>query len=191
MKTVAILAVAGLAAVAAAQSITVQVGAATLNPGESTTITMLASFGADDFAMAAAGGGLNSTTGAAGLSNLQVLAPMAGPGTTGGATSPTGVSGIISGQLNFPAAGIFADSSNPVAFWSATYTAPAVVDEEFTVGLTSAITRFDVYIDRESSVSESRLSGLQQGENSIRVVPAPASLALLGLGGLAAARRRR
>jgi len=82
---------------------------------------------------------------------------------------------------------IFADPTNPIAFWQATYTASA----EGVIDLSTDTSRFDVYIDRDSSTSESRMSGLTEGSGTITVVPAPASLALLGLGGLAAARRRR
>ncbi|MCW5756152.1 MAG: PEP-CTERM sorting domain-containing protein [Phycisphaeraceae bacterium] len=187
----ALVAVAGMTAAAAAQSINIDVANPTLNPGESTNVTLSASYPAGMYAVAGVATNFISSVGSTGWSNLAILAPMDGPGTSAGAASGTGVDGIIAGQLNFPPARIYADPSNPIAFWSATYTAPAVVDEAFTVDLSTRTTRFDVYIARESSVSESRLSGLREGAGAINVVPAPASLALLGLGGLAAARRRR
>jgi hypothetical protein len=191
MKTAAILAVAGMAAVAAAQSIVIDVANPTLNPGESTSVTMTATYGGTDYAVAGVATNLVSSVGSDGWSDIALIAPMNGPGTSAGVASGTGVDGIIAGQLNFPPAGIFADPSNPIAFWSATYTAPAVVADAFTVDLSSRTTRFDTYIRRDSSLSESRLADLREGAAGINVVPAPASLALLGLGGLAAARRRR
>ena len=187
----ALVAVAGLTAAAAAQSINIDVANPTLNPGESTNVTLRASYPDGMYAVAGVATNLISSVGSAGWSDLALIAPMNGPGTSAGAASGTGVDGIIAGQLNFPPAGIFADPSNPIAFWSGTYTAPAVVDEAFTVDLSTRTTRFDVYIARDSSLSESRLSTLREGAGAINVVPAPASLALLGLGGLAAARRRR
>lgn len=190
MKTAAILAVAGVAAAAAAQSINIDVANPTLNPGESTMVTLSAGYGGTDYAVAGVGTNFISSVGSTGWSDIALIAPMNGPGTSGGAGSATGVDGIIAGQLNFPPAGIYADSSNPIAFWSATYTASATGDEGV-VDLSTQTSRFDVYVDRMSSLSESRLADIREGAATITVVPAPASLALLGLGGLAAARRRR
>ena len=191
MKTAAILAVAGVAAAAAAQSINIDVANPTLGPGESTTVTMTAGYGGTDYAVAGIATNFISSVGSDGWSDLALIAPMNGPGTSAGAPSGTGVDGIIAGQLNFPPAMIYAVAANPIAFWSATYTAPAVVDTPFTVDLNTRTSRFDVYVRRDSSLSESRLADLAEGQGAINVVPAPASLALLGLGGLAAARRRR
>jgi hypothetical protein len=185
MKTAAIFAVAGVAAAAAAQSITMDIADATLAIGESTTVTLTASYGGSDYAIA--GVGTSVVGGGDNWSDLALIAPMAGPGTSAGVTSGNGVNGIIAGQLNFPPAMIYANPTNPIAFWSATYTASA----EGVFDLSTDTSRFDVYVRRESSLSESRLADLREGAGTITVVPAPASLALLGLGGLAAARRRR
>ncbi|MEO1007095.1 MAG: PEP-CTERM sorting domain-containing protein [Planctomycetota bacterium] len=191
MKTVALVAVAGMAAAASAQSISIDPASSTIGPGESVVVTLSAGFGPDDFAVAGVATDFISSVGSTGWSDLALIAPMDGPGTSAGAPSGTGVDGIVAGQLNFPPAGIYADSSNPIAFWQATYTAPDMVDTPFDVDLSTRTSRFDVYLDMMSSLSESRLGDLTEGSGVIRVVPAPASLALLGLGGLAAARRRR
>ncbi|UYV11544.1 MAG: PEP-CTERM sorting domain-containing protein [Phycisphaera sp.] len=186
-KAFALVAVAGVAAAASAQSINIDVADATLAPGESTTVTLTAGFDSADFAVAGIATNFISSVGSDGWSDIALVAPMDGPGTSAGAGSATGVDGVLAGQLNFPPAGIYADSSNPIAFWSATYTASA----EGVIDLSTDTSRFDVYIDMMSSTSESRLGDLTEGAATITVVPAPASLALLGLGGLAAARRRR
>ncbi len=191
MKTAAILAVAGVAAAAAAQSINIDVANPTLGPGESTMVTLTAGYGGSDFAVAGIATDFISSVGSTGWSDVALISPMDGPGTSGGAPSGTGVDGILAGQLNFPPAGIYADDTNPIAFWSAVYTAPADVAAAFTVDLSTETSRFDTYVQRDSSRSESRLGDLTEGAGAINVVPAPASLALLGLGGLAAARRRR
>ena len=190
-KAFALVAVAGVAAAASAQSINIDVANPTLGPGESTTVTLSAGYGGSDYAIAGVALDFISSVGSDGWSDLALIAPMNGPGTSFGAPSGTGVDGIIAGQLNFPPAMIYAVADNPIAFWSATYTAPADVPAGFTVDLSTNTSRFDVYVARDSSRSESRLADLAEGAGSINVVPAPASLALLGLGGLAAARRRR
>ena len=190
-KAFALVAVAGVAAAASAQSVDIAVSETTIGPGESTVVTLSAGYGAGDYAVAGIETNFISSVGSDGWSDVALIAPMDGPGTSAGAPSGTGVDGILAGQLNFPPAGIYADDSNPIAFWTATYTAPADVPDAFTVDLSTDTARFDVYVARDSSASESRLGSLTEGSGAITVVPAPASLALLGLGGLAAARRRR
>ncbi|UYV13809.1 MAG: hypothetical protein NCW75_05865 [Phycisphaera sp.] len=165
-----------------------------LSPGDSTMVFLSAGFDPADYAIAGVltdvlASAPRDLTGA--WSDMALIAPMDGPGTAAGAPSGMGgVSGIIAGQLNFPPAGIYADSTNPIAFWSATFTAPADQPGGYVVDLSTSTSRFDVYTDRRSSLSESRLDGLVEGRGQIWVIPAPAS-ALVLLGGLGAALCRR
>lgn len=142
-----------------------------LLPGESTTIRLEAYFDSTDYAVAGIGTWLHSSTGAEGLSDPRVLAPMNGPGTIPGVVSETGIRGIIAGQLNFHS--IFADPTNPMAFWEATYTAPIDVASPTQVQLETRTARFTVYLYRDSSISESRLDDFTDGVATIRVIPAP------------------
>lgn len=188
---VSILAAAGANAQVATNGITIVIGDTELQPGESTTIRLEAYFGGTDYAMAGVATWLTSTAGAQGLSDPRVLPPMNGPGTSAGFIGETGVRGIIAGQLNFPATGgIFADPTNPMPFWEATYTAPLDPGAPFDVTLETRTSRFDVYIQRDSSLSHSRLDDFADGLATIRVVPAPgAGVVLVGV--LAGAARRR
>ncbi len=163
-------------------------------PGETATITLGARFdGAADYAMAGIATSLVHTSmrGQFFLDGQRLVAPMDGPGTSAGMATGSSYDGIIAGQLNFPPAGIFADPTNPIAFWQVDYSfefdprgGPAVLD------LRTLTTRFDVYVDRDSGTSESRLDGLVEGEGQVVIFPAPGTgIALLG--GLALALRRR
>ncbi|MEO1279109.1 MAG: hypothetical protein AAFV77_09150, partial [Planctomycetota bacterium] len=108
-----------------------------------------------------------------------------------GGPSATGFDAITAGQLHFPpTSGIYADDSNPIAFWQATYTAPADVSTLFEIDLSTMTRRYDVYVDRASSRSESRLDELIEGFGTITVIPAPASFAVLVLGAACVRRRR-
>lgn len=169
--------------------LTILVERETLLPGESTTIRLEAFFDrGNDYAIAVVGTWLDSSAGAQGLSDVRLVGPLRGPGTVAGTIGERGVRGIVAGQLHFPL-NFPADPSNPMLFWEATYTAPAEVSTPFTVDLETRTSRFDVYIHRESVISESRLDGILDGTASIRVVPAPASV--LVLVGLACVRSRR
>ena len=170
-------------------AITIDVETPVLMPGESTVVTVWAGFDADDYAMALVATDLISSVGSAGWSEAQLVAPMDGPGTWVGEPSATGYDQIIARQLH-GLAGIYGDDSNPIAFWRATYTAPVDVASAFGIDLTTASADYDVYIDRESALSESRLADLTEGSATIRIIPAPASALVLALG-VACVRRRR
>lgn len=195
----ALLAAAGVVSLAApgahAQTpgeVVIDVDRPVLEPGESTTVRLLAGFGASEYGMAGVMTGLLADAGgvdiAAAWSDAALVAPMDGPGTSAGLPEGGGFAGIIAGKLNFPPTGGMPDP-NPITFWEATFTAPTDAGR-FNVGLSTLTTRFDVYPTREATLGESRLDGLTEGQGRIVVVPAPAGGLVLGLG-LASMRRRR
>ncbi|MEQ8317780.1 MAG: hypothetical protein RIE77_02185 [Phycisphaerales bacterium] len=161
-------------------------------PGDRTTITMSAGFNPLDYAMAAIGTDLVINQVQGRLEDPRLIAPMNGPGTSAGAVSGTGVDGIIAGQLNFPLAGIYADPTNPIAFWAVDWIyepgGPGP-GSDVLLHVVTETTRFDVYTDRLLATSEFRVDELEEGELLI-VVPAPSSAVAL-VGGLALASRRR
>lgn len=174
-------------------SVVIEVAEPILAPGESTTVRLLAGFDSTrDFAVAGIVTSLLADSGgvdiAGAWSDVALVFPMNGPGTTFGTPDAGGYAGIIAGQLNFPPAGMGADPSAPIAFWEGTFTAPADAGA-FAVDLSTLTMRFDVYLERDSSRSESRLDGLTEGAATITVVPAPSGAFVL-LGVLALRRRR-
>jgi hypothetical protein len=195
MRT-AILATLLLAPVASAQvvGVTIAIDQPVLQPGESTTITLLASFSAEDWALAGARldllfDGLPGDPRDA-FTEFGLLRPFAAPGTPE-RLDEQGIKEILPGQLNFPPAMIYADPTNPIAFFEATFTAPLDAGGGYRVDLLTETSRFDVYIERELSTSESRMDVLVEGSAAIHVVPAPASTSAIVLAlGLLAPRRR-
>lgn len=182
-------------AAAHAQSVgvTIEIDEPVLAPGDSTRVRLIATVLDTDYAFA--GTNLNllidsgGTPGARGFSDLSILPPMdAGP--TAGVPTDRGIEGIVIGQLHFPAAGIFADPTNPIAFWEASFTAPVDAGGGYRVDLATQTLRFDAWPDRDTSVPASRLDVLVEGAATITVIPAPASAAVLALGLLAVRRRR-
>ncbi len=111
-----------------------------------------------------------------------------GPGQIDGTPDNGDVLGIITGQIQFPAAGIFADRSDPILIWSGTWSTTDFTAR--TVDLATETDRYNLYLD-ETGLSSDVTPTVLEAAGQIQVIPAPASLALLGLGGLAAARRRR
>lgn len=190
---VSIVGVFGVAAVVLGQSeVYFEIADDTLLPGESTSLTLWAAFPRSDHSLAGILTSVHSSTGAEGLSDLRLIPTLDGPGTTAGMLTPAGVEGIIAGQLMFPVCGIGGcpPSINPVAFWEATYTAPLDASP-MDIELSTLTTRFDVYPEVLVTRSESRLDGLIEGSATIRVVPAPAGMAVFGVGAMLVVRRRR
>ena len=109
-------------------------------------------------------------------------------GQTDGTPMDGNVTGIVTGQLQFPPGSLFADRSDPILIWSATWSTTDFTDR--TVDLVTATARYSLYVD-DTGLSSDVTSTVIEAVGEIHVIPAPASLALLGLGGLAATRRRR
>jgi hypothetical protein len=107
----------------------------------------------------------------------------------------TGVTQIQFGQ--FPSTPELANTTNPVnRMFAMTWTPSSYAGRTVTFSLAPASgnTAASVYLDLDGSVGASvyvALSNVALGSTNIPIAPAPASLALLGLGGLVAGRRRR
>ncbi|MEQ8317837.1 MAG: GC-type dockerin domain-anchored protein [Phycisphaerales bacterium] len=141
-------------------------------PGETIEIRMLAGFSSSrDYAMAGVVTNVSIDRAQGTLSNLRLIRPMDGPGTSAGTLVAGGVEEIIAGQLNFPiTAGIYADPTNPIPFWAADFTVNDVLSGPIVLQASTRTTRYDVYIARDSATSESRLDELVEG--AIRVLVA-------------------
>ncbi|MFG0284139.1 MAG: GC-type dockerin domain-anchored protein [Phycisphaerales bacterium JB039] len=87
------------------------------------------------------------------------------PGTTPGTIMGGLVADVIAGQLQFVS--IYADPSNPIEIWEADFATadftPRIID------ISASTYTFLVYPERESSVSEYRVLGIQDPEARIRV----------------------
>lgn len=110
------------------------------------------------------------------------------PGQDDGTPMDGDVLDIITGQLQFPAGGLMADTSDPVMIWSGTWSTTDFTAR--TVDLATDTDRYSLYVD-DTGLSSDVTPTVIEGAGEIIVVPAPASLALVGLGGLVAMRRRR
>lgn len=221
MKTRAILAltaVAGLAAVANAQNngngaLSFAIGNNNLAPGQSTTVTVSATFNAVGSTLPWTTNGGTGQMGTVNGFNSAVFG-VTGAGTGSGTWSnltlgpglvapPFGNPGVIAGMNvgNINAGvGFGAPIANqPVVLWTGTFTAGNLG----VVNLATAFVAVGSPPNGPYQGLEIALGGIVPGLNvthyinttnasgAITIVPAPASLALLGLGGLVAARRRR
>lgn len=197
----ALAALAGGAPSASAQAYgwIIDVAEPTLGPvgsgfPQETEITVLATF--DDTVDYAMGAGdfdlLASEAGTAGVNwhSNALLAPLDYIPVDAGTLSATGAAGMKPGQLHFPTAGVVADPANPAPAWRITYTATDFTSRS--IDLNTLTRQFRVYDDALVSTSRAiALASLVEGSGRINIVPAPASLALLGLAGMCVAFRRR
>ncbi|MEO1008185.1 MAG: hypothetical protein AAFX79_06440 [Planctomycetota bacterium] len=154
--------------------------------GETATIRAYASFPPDLYAVAGIETALLTSEGSEGLGGFSILPPFdAGPAPI---VTDDGIEGILAGQINFPAAGIFADPTNPVAVFEFGYSVTRT--DEFDLELFTRTDRFDAYVDRGSTDTIDLLGNLTEASAIIPInVPAPGVLAVLGL--LSLGRRHR
>lgn len=194
---VALVALAGLAAGAnAANTWTAVVTYSNplgyiLLPTDTATVEIWAGFDDDLFAMAGGAFAVNTDDVDGSWSDFDLDLGVDGElGTKKGTANGGNVEDIIAGQLHFPEANIFADESNPIKAWHGTFSTSNVVDFRL-VALSTASTKFAVYINDAGS-SQDFIDTLVEAAGTIQVgIPTPGTAALLGLGALAAGRRRR
>ena len=196
MKTLAIVAVAGLASAASAQNYSLSiVGApAQVNSGTQTTFTIDVVGNADWGTHLVGGGFTISNGGDAGIvtdMSGSVAAWAALGLNDGGHQGEGNYDQFVFGQLVFPPAFPPAAGSElgaVIASFQVTIAADSEGVIEFNLGAGSP---FSLSIfDGTASVDDTS-GALSLGSATINVVPAPSAMALLGLGGLVAGRRRR
>lgn len=179
-KSLAILAAVGLASAAGAQGLEIEPGASVVAPGEVVTLTVFADPGPSDYAIA----GVNFDVDASGGDWANPTALLSHPGQNPGVISGSSVTGASIGQLW--AFGFVPDPGR-IAVWTGDFSSAT----EGVYDISTATSRFSVYTDAATPGERRDVTGTGEGRATVEVIPAPASLALLGLGGLAAARRRR
>ncbi len=202
-STLALVAVAGLASVAAAQSgsLSITSSAATVDTTGAAATFTLSVWGDADFGTAIAGGAFSlSAAGGAGI-----ISDMSGAAADwaalgfqdNGHAGDGNYNGLIFGQLIFPPFIPAAPESmlGNGAVLLATFSVTAAADSSGTVDWSTGggVGDFilEIFTDDGGSGSFTQLTSVDFGGASVRVVPAPSAMALLGLGGLVAGRRRR
>ncbi len=185
MKSIAILGVAGLAAAASAQSATLHFSASatTVNVGDTVSWTVSASFT-----------GYPDPTAYFGGFNGMFDASDAGLGTSGNFVNllsfegfPATAAGASVADVNIFNAALLGtdDPSNPIDIF--TFDVVTSSAGALSYGATGVTT---VFPDNGIFTLGDELTASVMTD-TVNIVPAPGALALLGLGGLAAARRRR
>ena len=201
-STIALIAVAGLATAVSAQparplSATYMITSSNdviRGVSETTTISVWAMWDdpAMDWVIGAGDYDLNaSETGWVADAEVNVLM---GPASSFGVLAGASYTGAVNGQLHIPPIGIIGSQDNPILFATYEWTTTDFAIRTITLN-TSNTTRYLV-----AEWGPPPLGGLtfgmfpelfSAGAGSFEVIPAPSALALLGLGGLVALRRRR
>lgn len=194
MKSIALMAVAGLATVASAQSLSVNLSwdVTSINIGETATATVTASFA--DFAAGSYLSSLNIDLLASGaIAEAMNVGAVAwnnpGLGFDGqGTASGADVLGIEASQFSLIPP---FDTGNPIVVMTfdvmgtaegvLSYSSSTAAGAPFSYSVTGPN-----FSDQPVSFDDSAFSS-----GSLNIVPAPSAMALLGLGGLVAGRRRR
>jgi hypothetical protein len=196
MKTIAIAAIAGFAAAASAQSsfslsivgapmtVDTTMGAATF------TVDVT---GDSDFGTHILGGGFALSTGSS--ANVTAMswanAAWSAFNTDGGYDGAGNYNNVIFGQLVIP--GIFppaagSELGSVIGSFQITVEGAGVLDLSLVAAAPFALEAVDSV---SGATANSSNGSLTLGGASVNLVPAPSAMALLGLGGLAAGRRRR
>ena len=170
-RTIAMIAVAGIAGSAFGQGFSLSASSNSVTPGDVVTITM----NYDDAGRVIAGGiwNMNADGGAATIGAWNFAGAFVGNGT------PNGGSLENVRYLQLPT---FGTPTNGDVF---SYTWSAAAEGTYTINLEGI--NVTTAVSGENATAPTQVDG----SVTIEVVPPPASAAVLGLGGLVAARRRR
>jgi uncharacterized protein (TIGR03382 family) len=198
LRTVSLAAVAALAGAASAQSITVdfQADRATATLGEAITWTVTASFTDGFYLQNFNARFLASNSALAQASTFTYASTILGNNALGfGIASGATLNDVRTGQaLLFGAI----DSANPIVVGSFTTTAAdfGALSYALTKGTISASAALSIQSTTGGPFGtivnfNPGDTGFNFTSSTVNIIPAPGALALLGLGGLAAARRRR
>ena len=195
MKTIALAAIAGLAAAASAQNFSLTLVPSTMTvdtSGGAATFTMTV-FGDADVGTHLLGGafGLAANGGGDTVQGM-TWSPAAWSAfnTDGGYAGNGNYNTVVYGQLVIP--GIFppapgSELGSAIGSFSVTVDGAGVLDYQLTAGSPFTLE----VVDEVSGATQNDAGGISLGGATINVVPAPSAMALLGLGGLVAGRRRR
>jgi hypothetical protein len=188
MNRAVVLVSLGIASVAGAQEWQFELSNPVLSPGTpSTLVTLSIDHEPADYAFAVANLSVRATEG--GWSDLITLIMQGPPYPSGqrpGSISGGDVTGITVGQL---AAFGWVPTPGRIDVWRGTFTATDFSGGR-AVDLSTETTRFEVYTDPFPPTTREPRTPIE-GRGQIQIVPAPAGLALVGLGGFALASRRR
>ncbi len=147
------------------------------------TIRLSAGFPPQYLAFAAGRFDLHATE--PGWSNGAVLlAPPSNPGVISGPS----ITGITGGQVHFPPI-VIADPTNPLPLYELQWTATEF--SRRTIEFDTLTSQYVVYTINQFPTSKDLVRELTEGHGQVRVVPAPAGAAILGLAAIVGMRRRR
>lgn len=192
-RAIAPIAITIAAPAAVAQSWEFELSRPVLQPGAASTEVVL-TLDPGPGAYAVAGVNFDVHASEAGWSGLNLRIPYS----AGGGPDPGGVPGSITGPSVIGASARqlppqlgFTPDPGRIEIWGATFTVTDFTAR--TVDLSTETSRLEVYTVDPGTVTIPLIHRVTpvEGAGAVQVIPAPAALALLGVGGLAAARRRR
>ncbi|MFG0286137.1 MAG: GC-type dockerin domain-anchored protein [Phycisphaerales bacterium JB039] len=160
------------AATAMAQpALHIEVDRPLLRLGESTAVRVLASFPPEYRAMAILEFDLLVSPAPGEWSDLATVWPMVAGGSTPGTRTGAGIEGVLAWQLSPLCDPCIGQLDNPIVCWTATYTAPGISRDGFTIDLATLTRRFEVYVAPLSSERKSLLADVVEGAGVIRIQP--------------------